>query len=97
MKDRYDRALARLDRLESDPILNCDVHLVQCFSLLRALILEKMQGICPICKGNGTFRVKHGVTFETDSAAERAACWHTESCSCGKVSGEALDDFVGDI
>lgn len=40
--------------------------------------------LCKRCNGSGSISVRHGLTFETDSAAERALARHQTDCpECG--------------
>lgn len=46
---------------------------------------------CTRCRGVGRVSVKHGTTFDTDSASERAEAWHTEPCpTCQTPALDAL-------
>jgi hypothetical protein len=47
-------------------------------------LAEKATPRCPVCMDGGTISVRHGTSYETDTAAERAASYHNEKCPhCG--------------
>lgn len=80
-------ALERLHRARFNDKWQADRYIdAACESLpaliaeLRRLREENRRLKCKRCNGTGVVQVRHGTSYETDSAEERALCWQNEKC-----------------